>query len=208
MPATLEEMFRTQLNNPNEVLGQQYSYLRDLNMVPKMSFDYLPPGIEGRYNNWENNLKVSYDAGSPINAFAHELQHAVDAAHDRQVSQIKSKGIDTAEERQYVDALKKIYEPTKIPLGDLNSYRSARNERQAYGVANSNYRGGEYKGTPHLDATEATQQAILLDLARRARKSTSSVKEEPKVDYVDLGINTVSDRLTQFGSWLKNYMPK
>ncbi|CAB4132840.1 hypothetical protein UFOVP249_48 [uncultured Caudovirales phage] len=190
---SLEKMFQKELNDPNETLGQQYSYLKDLGMVPKMSFDYLSPGVEGQYNNWENNLKVSYEAGSPINAFSHELQHAVDAGHARNFSKIKSKGIDTQEERQFIDALKKLDEPTKIPLGDLNQYRSARNERQAYGVANSNYRGGEYRGTPHLDTTEATQQAILLDLARRARKGVPPVKIEPKVDYVDKAIQAPID---------------
>lgn len=162
-------------------------------MVPKMKWDYLPPGVEGQYNNWMNDLKISYDAGSPINAFSHELQHAVDAAHDRLNTQVRNKSDKTPDDYRFIEALKKFYEPSNIPKGDLNSYRSARNERQAYGVANSNYKGGGYVGTPHMDTTEATQQAILLDLARRARKGTAPVKDEPKVDYVDKAIQAPVD---------------
>jgi hypothetical protein len=189
MADSLEQMFQKQLNNPNELIGQQYSYLKDMNRIPKMTLDYyLPENVEGRFSGWDNDLRVSPYATSPINAFSHELQHAVDHAHAGLVSQIKSKGIDSIPERQFIEATKKFDEPTKIPLGDLNSYRSARNERQAYGVANSNY-PGSYKGSPHLDTTEATEQAILLDLARRARTKNTSVKVEPQKDYIDSAIN-------------------
>lgn len=193
-PGELEQMFQKQLNDPNELIAQQYSYLRNMNMIPKMTLDYyLPENVEGRYNNWENDLRVSPYATNPINAFSHELQHAVDAAHERLVSNIKSRGTGAGIEQQFRDALKKTYAPTNIPLGDLNSYRSARNERQAYGVANSTYLG-PYKGTPHLDATEATEQAILFDLAQRARKQLPSL-EEPKKDFLDTQLQAVNDFL-------------
>lgn len=204
MPASLEEMFAKQLANPNETLGQQMSYLKDLNYVPKMSLEYLPPGIEGRYNDWEGTLKVNENAGSIINAFAHELQHAVDHARDRQYTQVLHKSDQTAEDRRFLEATKKFNEPTKIPFGDLNSYRSARNERQAYGVANMNYRGGEYRGSSHLDPTEAQEQAIFMDLARQSLKSAPKPKIEPKVDYVD----TVLDKPGQFMDWAKKYFAK
>jgi hypothetical protein len=193
-PGELEQMFQKQLNDPNQLIAQQYSYLRDMNMIPKMTLDYyLPENVEGRYNSWENDLRVSPYATSPINAFSHELQHAVDSAHDRLASHLKGKGTGSGLEQQFIDALKKIYKPTNIPLGDLNSYRSARNERQAYGVANSTY-PGPYKGTPHLDATEATEQAILFDLAKRAIK-THPIKKEPKEDFLDTKLQQVNDFL-------------
>lgn len=186
MPASLEEMFQKQLNNPNETIGQQYSYLKDMDMVPTMSLEYLPSGVEGQYNNWGNTLKINPDAGSLKNAFSHELQHAVDHAHARQYTQISNKSDKTPDDYRFLDAVKKFDEPSNIPKGDLNSYRSAPNERQAYGVANMNYAGGEYRGTPHMDATEATQQAILHDLALRSLKGTPIVKaKKNEPDVID-----------------------
>ena len=193
MPASLEEMFQKQLNNPNETMGQQYSYLRDMGMVPKTSLEWMEPGHEGEYNNWGNSIRINSEAGSIQNAFSHELQHAVDQAHARHLTAISKQGNPTREQQQFVDALTKLDTPTPLSTGDLNSYRTARNERQAYGVANMNYKGGSYKGTPHMDATEATQQAILMDLAQRARKGNPSVKKEPQRDYVDETINNATD---------------
>ena len=195
MPASLEEMFQKQLNNPNETIGQQYSYLKDMGMVPQMSLEYLSPGTEGQYSNWENTLKINPQAGSPINAFSHELQHAVDAAHARQYTQVSNRSDKNPDDYRFMEAIKKFDAPSNIPKGDLNSYRAARNERQAYGVANMNYKGGEYNGTPHMDSTEATEQAILHDLAKRSLKGKPAVKStrnEPDVidkvfsDPVDL----------------------
>jgi hypothetical protein len=192
MPASLEEMFQKQLSNPNDLLGQQYSYLRDMNRVPGMKWEYMM-GKEGEYSPWENNLRVSPDAINPERTLAHEMQHAVRSSIGGQVYDIKKKFNPTKEELQLFDAETKLADtPTNIPMTGLNSYRSSPSERQSYGVANSRYQGGgEYRGTPHLDPTMATEQAILFDLAKRARKD--SAKPEPKRDYIDETINNATD---------------
>jgi len=196
MPASLEEMFQKQLNNPNDLLGQQFSYLRDMNHIPQMDWKYFGGAKEGEYDRWANQLKVSPDSAWLEKTFAHELQHAVDAAHGRQQSQIEQNWEKTPEQQRFVEAVKKLDEPTKIPLGDLNEYRARRGERQAYGVANSRYQAPsylEYSGSSHLDPTMATEQAILMDLAKRSLKSKPAVKQEPKRDYIDETINNATD---------------
>ena len=58
--ADLEELFRKQLNNPDEAMGQQYSYLRDMNRTPSMELAMdLPEGHHGNYQGWENRIKVN-----------------------------------------------------------------------------------------------------------------------------------------------------
>ena len=192
MAASLEEMFQKQLNNPNDLLGQQYSYLRDLNRVPGMKWEYMM-GKEGEYSPWENSLRVSPDAINPERTLAHEMQHAVRSAIGGQAYELKKKFNPTPEEKRLIEAADKLQDTdTNIPMTGLNSYRSSPSERQSYGVANSRYQsGGEYRGTPHLDPTMATEQAILFDLAKRARKGAA--KPEPKRDYVDETINNATD---------------
>jgi hypothetical protein len=199
MPASLEEMFSKQINNPDDLIGQQYQFLKDLSYLPKMTSEWLPGGEEGVYNNWENTLKVSPSAVNMERSFAHELQHAVDHAYDRLKANIKRNPSPSTEEKQFLEAYKKIEEPTKISKEGLNSYRAARNESQAYGVANSRYPGGEYAGTPHLDTTMATEQAILFDLAKRANKNAP--KSQPKQEESP-------DKNYTFREWLNKYMSK
>jgi len=192
MPASLEEMFGKQLANEQDLIGQQYSYLRDMNRTPAMKWEYMA-GKEGEYSPWENNLRVSPDAINPERTLAHELQHAVRSTIGGQAYDIKKKFNRTPDEERLLDAATKLQDTkTNIPLTGLNSYRSSPSESQSYGVANSRYPGGgEYKGSLHLDPTMATEQAILFDLAQRARKG--SVKPEPKRDYIDETINNATD---------------
>ena len=203
MPASLEEMFSKQLNNPNDLLGQQYSYLRDMNHIPKMDWKYFGGSKEGEYDRWANELKVNPDALWIEKTFAHELQHAVDAAHGRQQSQIDSLREKTPDQRRFTEAVTKLDKPTNLPLGDLNEYRGRRGERQAYGVANSRYKASpylEYSGSSHLDPTMATEQAILMDLAKRSLKSTSK-RDLPKKEEDH-------DKNYTFKEWLDKFMSK
>jgi hypothetical protein len=70
-------------------------------------------------------------------------------------------------------------------------YRGNSNELRAYGVGNSvSPKGTDWPGSSHLDATMATEAAILNDLAERARKS----KPLDKQGVLD--------------SWIKKYFSK
>lgn len=190
--ADLEQLFKKQLNNPNDIMGQQYSYLRDMNRIPTMGWGLdMPLGHEGNYNAWENRIKVNPLATNPERTLSHELQHAVDSILDGQRYTTQEKGSSmTPDERRFLEGHSKINEETKIPMKGLSNYRSSRGERQSYGVANSRYPGPDINdATPHLDATMATEQAILLDLANRALKSDKDV-------------------LKQFGTWASKHFQK
>lgn len=211
MAGVLEELFAKDLNNPNTPMGQQYSYLRDMNRTPSMQMDFLPIGTNGNYRAWDNQINLSPLADNPKNTLSHELQHAVSNIMDGQRYSIKrDKWKPTTEEQQFVEAFSKLNEPTKIPLGDLSRYRQSPSEAKAFGVGNSNYPySGAFEGTPHLDATMATEQAILLDLAKRALKSNNApAKEAPKTDPIDEMINAGSDKLKQLGTWAAKYFQK
>lgn len=207
----LEQLFKKQLNNPNETMGQQYSYLRDMNRTPKIEMYDLPIGVNGNYNGWENRIRLSPLADDPKSTLSHELQHAVDSIMDGQRLTTQKKGSSmNPQERQFLEGHQKLNEETKIPLGDLSRYRRSPGESKAFGVGNMNYpHRGEFEGTPHLDATMATEQAILLDLAKRALKSDNApAKEAPKTDPIDEMINSGSDKLKQFGTWATKYFQK
>jgi hypothetical protein len=209
--ADLEELFRKQLNNPDEAMGQQYSYLRDMNRTPKIEMYDLPVGINGNYNGWENRIRLSPLADDPKSTVSHELQHAVDSILEGQKITTQRKGSSmNPQERQFLEAHQKLNEETKIPLGDLSRYRRSPGEARAFGVGNMNYpHRGVFEGTPHLDATMATEQAILLDLAKRALKSDNApAKEAPKTDPIDDMINSGSDKLKQLGTWASKYFKK
>ena len=193
MATSLEDMFSKQINNPNDLIGQQYSFLKDMNYLPKMSMEWLPGAEEGMYNNWENTLKINPGAVYPERTLAHEFQHALDHSYAKLYSEIKQKPNRTKEEQQFLDNLPKFEEPTKIPTTGLNSYRARQGEMKAFGVANSRYPQGAYEGSSHLDPTMATEQAILFDMAQKAKRSSKAVVQQPQTDYVDKSLNAVSD---------------
>jgi hypothetical protein len=209
--ADLEQLFKRNLNNPDEAMGQQYSYLRDMNRTPKIEMYDLPIGINGNYNGWENRIRLSPLADDPKSTVSHELQHAVDSILDGQRITTQRKGSSmTPQERQFLEAHQKLNEETKIPLGDLSRYRRSPGESRAFGVGNMNYpHRGAFEGTPHLDATMATEQAILLDLAKRALKSDSAPAQvAPKTDPIDSAINASSEKLVQLKDWAMRYLKK
>jgi hypothetical protein len=212
LQGSLEELFAKQLNNPNDTMGQQYQYLRDMNRTPTMELGLdMNLDHEGNYQNWENKIKINPFAIHPERTLSHELQHAVSNMMGGQRYTTEKKGSSMNEdERRFVEGSKKLDKETNIPLGDLSRYRRSFNERQAFGVANSRYPDKDpYMGTPHLDATMATEQAILLDLAKRALKSDNApAKEAPKTDPIDNTINSGSDKLKQLGTWAAKYFQK
>jgi hypothetical protein len=199
MADTLEQMFQKQLNNPNELMGQQIAYLQDLGLVPKMTItNELPIGDNGTFSYANNQIKINKHAPDYQNTLAHELQHAVQSAMENQAYGIKydyKKEGGTPIEQQFADAHDKLANTkTNLPMTGLDRYRSSPVERQAFGTANSQYGGKNlYEGTPHLDQTMATEQAILFDLAQRARKNKPPVKPVVKRDYVDETINNATD---------------
>lgn len=213
LQGSLKELFAKQLNNPNDIMGQQYQYLRDMNRTPTMAWGLdMPLGHEGNYNAWENHIKVNPLATNSERTLSHELQHAVRSIIDGQKYTTNKKGSSmNPDERRFVEAAEKLQDTnTNIPMTGLSSYRSSPSERQSYGVANSRYPGKDINdATPHLDATMATEQAILLDLAKRALKSDNApAKEAPKTDPIDEMINSGSDKLKQFGTWATKYFQK
>jgi hypothetical protein len=212
MASVLEELFKENLNNPNEAMGQQYSYLRDMNRTPTMDLSLnLPENHNGNYQGWENHIKVNPFSENPRNTLSHELQHAVYNIMDGQRYTTERKGSSmTPDERRFLEGHNKLNQETKIPMEGLSRYRRSPNERQAFGVANSNYPYKEnYEGSPHLDATLATEQAILLDLAQRALKSDRAPTQvAPKVDPIDSAINAGSEKLVQLKNWAMKYLTK
>jgi hypothetical protein len=213
MAGSLEEMFAKKLNNPNDIMGQQYQYLRDMNRIPTMELGLgMDIGHEGSFDGITNRIKVNPFATNPERTLVHELQHAVTnrlGAHRNIINRDTFQ--PTLEEERFADAVSKLHDvPTKIPMEGLDRYRSSAHERQSYGVANSRYPGKDvYEGTPHLDATMATEQAILLDLANRALKSNRApAQAAPKVDPIDSAINAGSEKLVQLKDWAMKYLKK
>lgn len=139
----------------------------------------LPP--QGRLSMHKN--------GSP-GTLAHELTHAADARMEDQASYYRVHGINSPAASQFSEARKKLVfnprgdsEATRYPRvamakkldpawNDKNAdYRSTHGELAAFGVGNVTPGHRIRHDVPlHLDPTMATELAILLELATRAKR--------------------------------------
>lgn len=180
-------------NNPdiNDILD----LLTQAQRMPKMSVSSRVRGY-GDYNWSTNELRIHPNGGS-VNTAAHELTHALDNAMTRQyLDDEKKQKLGRDRERllgptlnnllggvspnpsldQWLGGYDKLRaSQTKIPMPDQDEYRTSPAEMRAFGVGNINDGGNPnkvlgYNVNPHLDATMATEAAILRELYRRRLK--------------------------------------
>lgn len=170
------------LNDPNTTLGQVYAYLKGQNFVPSYKLDPTLIGTNesGNYTPSTNSIELApaYTKADFLNALQHETTHAGQTAMAKQRYAIPNVGTTTLED-QFRDAYHKILgEKSKLPLGNTMSpaykqYRNSPKEYLAFGAADiAHPPQTEYTPVnPHVNATAATENDILIDLARRLQKA-------------------------------------
>lgn len=166
-------------------LQELLDLLQQAKTMPTFKQDWLGGGTLANYKPFENQITIS-PRGVNTMAIGHELQHAVDSSMAN--FNVKRMYESTSpEESQFLDAIQKLGPRTKLPLNkDAGDYRTDTDELRAFGVGNyiNNSPGQDYRkrfGDPglHVDATMASESAILRDLYRRALSNPPQTRERP-----------------------------
>jgi len=159
----------------NPSLEEIIRLLYQTGKMPKVNPTVLPYGENGNFNHNQNTINFDVMYGNNPNTMTHEFSHALDKTMFDFVTDPSMTQFDTpASKRNFAVAYNKLNPATtKLPLGMPDSYRHSPNELRSFGVgnyANGGYKS-DYKIAPHVDATMATEAAILRDLfARTLRK--------------------------------------
>jgi hypothetical protein len=180
-------------------------YLKSIDFMPMVRESDTGPrgrGHEGPAYRFRNNRTpgtINFPVGSPdaYRSYTHELSHAADRpsrqAYAALVAAIKAGGRDlTEQEKRFVSNFKKLYvTPTELPLefreDDLlenKRYRSGAEELRAFGTGNMAQRmpkegfsrvdiGAQFN--PHVDATMASEAAMMREMYRDLYKSLGGV---------------------------------
>lgn len=152
--------------------------LRFSGKLPQFKIDpKLPYGTSGEYNPLNDTLGFNRWSGNRASTMAHELTHALSDRMARDAFRWKnSKDELPVEQSRFVDAMQKLRTPSFKGTGD--PYRDNREEQWGFGVGafpgtplESWEKEFAYPGVPHQDPTNATEQAVLRDLYRRALQS-------------------------------------
>ena len=154
--------------------------------LPSLKFASIPEvGVNGIYSKTDNALTLdsSLNANDLPNTIAHELTHALTTAMQKTAGSIlDNKTKPTALEQQFMNAWYKL-DPDFSKLAkfkytdrEYNQYRHSSREAPAWAVGRmedprQTLTQQEYfmssPGGSHVDATLATEQAILRDLYAR-----------------------------------------
>lgn len=136
-------------------------------------------GVHGEYDPRLDSIELNRWSGNSVATMAHELTHALSSRMTNSAVNWKYNPL-SPEQSQFSDAAFKLDSAPKFKTG--YAYRDHPEEAAAFGVGNhidvpvqqpweESTRG---YGVPHMDATNATEQAILRDLYAKALKSKKS----------------------------------
>ncbi len=159
-----------------ETLNELLAILEKKGMLPKVIQDYTIPGY-GSYDRFSNELRIDPLKGAVATSLPHEAQHAVDAGMSKMYVGISNTPsfLRSPQEKAFYDMYQKLYiEPSKLPSANtaaLGTYRGSPNELRAHAVGNyateTKYPINPVGG--HVDATMATEAAIMRDLYNRTK---------------------------------------
>ena len=178
MTDTLTQMFQKKPFNNDLKEQQDYLNLRSLYPKTYMSDD-LDSRVGGAYRPGAHEIRINpnFHLGPEYlkQNYQHELQHAVDAVIEDQYVKTKKKGrwsTPTKIEQQFMEGFDKLNSPYPTKVKD--GYRDAVDEQRAYGVGDSNTQlPSIYPTDQHINATMATEAAIMRDLATRSANGTN-----------------------------------
>jgi hypothetical protein len=185
---------------PNSDLEEIISLLRKTQSLPELQISsQLPPYVGGAYARDTNTVELNPRARDPQNTLAHEATHAMfkdmrDKSLYLRDRQNKREPVSSAD-MSFVDAYNKL-DPqlSRVPRmyypdNEYNQYRHSFHELPAFAVGRmadprKSLTRGEYfetsPGGQHLDATLATEQAILRDLYNRTLTPQSTTWQSLK----------------------------
>jgi hypothetical protein len=178
------EQQRTGLTSSDKYpdLNESFNLLSKGQVLPQFSLKDQPNGVTGAYYPATNKIEIDPQAGLTTDTVAHETTHALWEYMQRLANLLRKSatGIENSQiKQQYIDAVDKFQTPPQLPGNQQNQikspYRYSTDEQKAFGVGNFSEQQtpGQalqnilYPAPPHTDATNATEMAILRELANR-----------------------------------------
>ena len=159
------------LFNPSEL----YSFLVQNNYLPKIVNTPLEQGTSGEYSSFSNRINLSpllneKTADKQKNVLAHEMTHSVQSLMADKAYKLSNSYFLSPEEKQFLKAFKEFQKQPLLTAQDKqDKYRTLPNEVGAFGVGNMSVKEEtDYPTKSHVDATAASELAILMDLFKRA----------------------------------------
>ena len=149
-------------------LQEIISILMGDNKMPSMSVGNISG--YGEYNPKTNAITLSPYGGN-TNTLSHELTHALNEHMGWEDLRIWDSRKSSPQEQRFTEAYSKLNPNfSKVPsLAGDDPYRRSATERRAFGVGNHVGGASIYPERPHMDATMATEAAILRDLFKRRK---------------------------------------
>lgn len=197
-----------QYATPGSDLEETIALLNKTNSMPEVRIKEDSPSVGGGYSREGNYLHVNPNFFDLQNALNHELTHALNYKINEKSKELsdrkynKRERLTQAEERfleskGFLDAdmlkLKRqsYYGPSPSwKYNNYNDYRHSNTEAPAFAVGNmASSKPSVSPGGSHVDATLASQQAIMRDLYNRA------ITPEPS-------------KADQFREWLHKHLLK
>lgn len=158
-------------------LFETLSLLNKYNALPNLKLENLADSY-GYFNKIKNQIVLDKRTAKDINLPTHEYTHALDRVMAKQFDELFKKPEEerTKEEQQFLSAYLKLMPGlTKVPPDEsvpreMRFYRYSPSELRAFGTGF--YGGGKFmdgKTQGHMDATMATEMAVLRELLSRQK---------------------------------------
>lgn len=161
---------------PNPTINEIVSLLKQAEYMPQMTLDpnLMGTTTRGAYRPFGNSIAFN-PRGFNQTTVAHELTHALDAAMAN-TDYATSKGrkyFQGPQMLQFKNAWDKLKSNPPLPRKDPKDYyRNAPDETRAFGASKFAEPERKYQNfypdNPHVDATAATEAAILRELYAKA----------------------------------------
>jgi hypothetical protein len=168
-----QDKVQAYFKNRTPVLDDIIGLLNLSNRYPEVKFEGLG-GSNGEYSPLHNSISLDPFYGNNVNTATHEHFHALDQAMGGYAYQLTKPFKDTTvADNRFLDTYNKLNLPPNLPGRDVRDrYRTNAVEERAFGVGNHSSPLEPHRPTaPHVDATNATEMAILMDMYRRALTS-------------------------------------
>lgn len=157
----------------NNDVNENAATLQKIGATPQVQIKDLGSGVLGQFKPSTNTLRFP-TTNPDAKTIAHETTHALDEQMREKFLQYASLfpfSKQTSEQKNYIDAYRKLHlEDTKLPLDKEDVYRTNFPELRAFGVGNSAVPYNTGYALPHVDATMATEFAILRSLLNKTLK--------------------------------------
>jgi len=220
---------RTAVNRANQRNTNEQDYLRRLSAMSKQNYDPTTAPYGTVKGDQGEDVKVTYpqwkrDMQSRLNSYD-RTKNRTSIRYEDYFPKDSSESADIYESPQEI--VQKMYTDPAYRVKNTFGSAKAYNEkgktilRDAYGFSDTHEAYPVKADAPALDIVKEyynspkalaevmyskygnpTRQPVEINLNPTPQAS------QPKVDYIDEGINTASDKLKQFGGWASNYFRK